>query len=62
LTENEVGILKQLALGSPGKMISAKMDMDERQLGQFLKILMNKYQVKSLSELRQIARQMFPDS
>ena len=62
LTKNEIGILKQLALDSPEKALAAKMGMDEQQLGRFLKILKNKYQVKSLSELRKIARQIFPDS
>lgn len=61
LTENEVSILKQLALDSPEQRISAKMGMDEQQLRRFLNILQNKYQVKSLSELKRIARQMFPD-
>lgn len=61
LTKNEVSILKQLALDTSEQTISAKMGMDEQQLRRFLNILHNKYQVKSLSELKQIARQMFPD-
>jgi len=61
LTKNEITILKQLAHDTPEKTISANMGIDEQQVGKFLKILKNKYQVKSLSELKRIAQQMFPD-
>lgn len=62
LTEKEISILKYLAANGQEKNLAEKAGMDEKQINRFLKILKNKYQVKSLSELREIAQQIFPDS
>ena len=61
LTEKEIVILKHLADSDLDNTIAAEVGMDEQQVNRFLKILQSKYQVKSISELRKIAQQIFPD-
>ena len=61
LTQKEVQILKQLMSGQSEYAISSHLGMDVEQVGKYLSLLMRKYQVQSLSALRKIARQIFPD-
>ena len=62
LTQKEVEIMKQLLVDQSESNIAANLGKDEKQVGKYLALLMQKYQVQSLNSLRQIAQQLFSDS
>jgi DNA-binding NarL/FixJ family response regulator len=62
LTQREVQIMKQLLVDASQPKMAANLDMDEKNLGNYLAILMEKYQVQSLPGLRQVAQQIFSDT
>jgi len=62
LTQKEVEIMKQLLNNQSESTISFNMGMDKKQMGKYLALLMKKYQVQSLTSLKQIAQQLFSDS
>lgn len=59
LTPKEVDILKQLAFERSENSIAIKLGIDRGRVRDYLELLMEKYQAKTLSELRFIARQIF---
>lgn len=59
LTKKEVEILKELLKDQPKYIIASIVGMSERQVGRFLELLMKKYQVDSLDDLKLIARKKF---
>jgi DNA-binding NarL/FixJ family response regulator len=61
LTQKEVEIMKQLLITQSEAGIASAIGMDENQVRRYLTLLMKKYQVQSLSSLRQIAHQLFSD-
>lgn len=62
LTQREVQIMKQLLKTEAVDKIASELGMDENQVGKYLDLLMLKYEVKSLTALRQIAQQLFSDT
>jgi len=61
LTKKEADILKRWSLGSSVNRIAMELSMKEEQVNQYLALMMKKYDVNSLSELKSIARQIFTD-
>jgi DNA-binding NarL/FixJ family response regulator len=62
LTPKEVRLLKLLLKGQSAYEIASILKMDEKLVGKYLDLLMKKYRVRTLSELEDIARGIFPDS
>jgi DNA-binding NarL/FixJ family response regulator len=61
LTQKEVEIMKQLLADPSEDAIASNLGMDETQVGKYLALLMKKYQVQTLTALKQIAQQLFSD-
>lgn len=61
LTQKEVEIMKQLLASESESGIASKIGMNEKQVGEYLDLLMKKYEVQSLVGLRRIAQQLFSD-
>lgn len=55
LTKREVGILEQLVLDRSPEQIAAFISMDTDQVEKYLKILMKKFEINSLTSLKHIA-------
>lgn len=62
LTRGELNILEQLIQDKSEQEIAVALNMDEAQVKRFLELLMKKYRVDSLSALKVIGRQHFPDT
>lgn len=61
LTMKEVKIMKQLSVDRSENMIATDLGMNVGQVDKYLALLMKKYQVTSLSELKKIAGELFPN-
>jgi DNA-binding NarL/FixJ family response regulator len=61
LTQKEVEIMKQLLKDQSEFEIASNLGMDQEQLGKYLELLMKKYQVDSILDLKHIAQQLFSD-
>jgi len=61
LTKKEADILRRWTIGRSEDMIAMDLRMKEKQVSKYLALMMEKYEVKSLSELKSIGRQIFPD-
>jgi len=59
LTKKEVEILRHLVLDEHEYTIASAVGLSKRQLDNFLKLLMKKYQVDSLADLKLIAQKKF---
>lgn len=59
LTKREMDILKQLLVVRSVDMIAANLGMNKEKVEKYVELLMRKYQVKTLLELKLIARQVF---
>jgi FixJ family two-component response regulator len=62
LTRGELNILGQLIQDKSEQEIAVALNMEEAQVKRFLELLMKKYRVDSLSALKVIGRQHFPDT
>jgi DNA-binding NarL/FixJ family response regulator len=60
LTDREVEILRQLLLNRSQAQIAESMHMDEKQVGSYLRVLMDKFEAESLDVLRAVARKLLP--
>lgn len=58
LTEREIEILRQLLLNRSQAEIAEALHMDDRQVGSYLRVLMNKFEADSLDVLRAVARRI----
>lgn len=58
LTKREVEILKQLILDRRTEDIAAFLNMSVEQVGKYLKLLMDKFEIESLSSLKHIAQRI----
>ena len=56
LTPREIQILKQLILDQPPVQMAVSLQMDEKQLEKYLKLLMKKFETESLDALKQTAK------
>lgn len=61
LTKKEADILKQWSIGRSVNIIAMDLSMKEEQVREYLALMMKKYEVKSLSELKSIGRKVFSD-
>jgi two-component system nitrate/nitrite response regulator NarP len=61
LTQKEVEIMKQLLKDQSEFEIASNLGMDQEQLGNYLDLLIKKYQVHSTLDLKHIAQQLFSD-
>jgi len=62
LTKKEADILKKWSLGQSENLIAIDLGMmKEKQINEYLALLMKKYEAKSLSDLKRIARKIFLD-
>jgi len=61
LTKKEVEILKLLLIDQSEYSIASSIGMNERQVKRFLELLMKKYQVDSINDLKLIAQKKFLD-
>jgi len=61
LTKKEADILRQWSIGKTESMIAIDLNMKEKQVNEYLALMMKKYEVKSLSELKSIGQQIFSD-
>ncbi len=61
LTKKESDILRKWAKGHSEYIIAMNLGMKEERVSKYLALMMKKYEIKSLSELKRIAQQMFPD-
>jgi DNA-binding NarL/FixJ family response regulator len=62
LTQKEVDIMKELLVEASESAVAKKLGMDRKQAEKYLNLLMLKYEVRSITALRQIAQQLFSDS
>jgi two-component system NarL family response regulator len=58
LTSRELAILKQLLLNRSAKEIAESMQMEEWQVGNYLKLLMQKFDSESLEGLKVVAQRL----
>ncbi len=61
LTHMEVDILKQVTEGIPETVIAEKLNIDERRVNTYIRLLMGKYGVDLLSGLKALGRKYFSD-
>ncbi len=60
LTNREVNILRQLLISPSEAEIAQALQMEEKHVGSYLKLLMQKFETESLDELRAVARRILP--
>ena len=60
LTEREVEILRQLLLNRSQAQMAESMHMGEQKVASYLRVLMDKFEAKSLDDLRSVARRILP--
>jgi DNA-binding NarL/FixJ family response regulator len=60
LTKREVEILEQLVLNQSPNEIAEFLNMTVVQVDKYLKLLMNKFEIESLSSLKHIAQRILP--
>jgi DNA-binding NarL/FixJ family response regulator len=58
LTKREVDILENLLLDRDENEIAASLSMDAKQVGKHLRLLMQKFEAKSLEALKRVARRV----
>jgi DNA-binding NarL/FixJ family response regulator len=61
LTDREVEILKQLLRNRSESEIAESLHMEAQQVGNYLRVLMDKFEAESLDALRTLARRIVPD-
>ncbi len=61
LTQKEVHIMKQLLVDPSERAMASELGMSQKQVSKYLELLKMKYDVDSLTALRQIAQQLFSD-
>jgi DNA-binding NarL/FixJ family response regulator len=60
LTDREVEILKLLLLNRSEEEIASSLEMDPQQVSNYLRVLLNKFEVDDLEALRAVARRIIP--